>query len=172
MTSGLARFTASSGRALSALPDALTIAYRMVSTKDASVIVFHRAEDADDYTGCGDDSATQFGRMIVSYGSPYRVVPARQGEYDRAVRTFRREHPGVRNDVDRVVRFLTRRGLPMRDPQIEDSQECRRQRLPVRTRRPVLRCGSSRRTARSTSGSFAASWAERARQGSNLRPTA
>ena len=50
-TSGLAGVTTSGGRAFSAVPDALTIAYRMVSTKDASVIVFNRAEDADDYTG-------------------------------------------------------------------------------------------------------------------------
>lgn len=60
--------------------------------------------------------------MIVSYGSPYRVVPARQGAYDRAVRTFRREHPKFRKDVDRVVRYVTRRGLPMRAPHVEDSR--------------------------------------------------
>ena len=154
----LARSTTSSGLALRAVLDAVTIAgqmdrnpnvfmadpfdegpetvvrggictrqlaglcYRMVSTKDASVIVFNRAADAEDYAGCGDDSATRFGRTIVSYGSPPRVVLSRQAPYDRAVQTFRREHPEARNDVDRVVRYLTRQGLLMRDPQIEDSR--------------------------------------------------
>lgn len=98
------------------------LCYRMMSTKDASVIVFHSAELASGYAGCGDDTAREFGRMVVSYGNPSRVIPARQVQYNRAVRTFRRDHPEVRNDVDRVVRYLTHRGLLMRDPQIEDSR--------------------------------------------------
>lgn len=95
---------------------------QMVSTKDASVMVFATAAKADLYTGHADDSATAFGRMVVSFGSPARVAAARHGAYEKAVKAFRRTHPAVKNDAVRAVRYVARRGLPMRDPQLEDSR--------------------------------------------------
>jgi hypothetical protein len=93
---------------------------RMVSTKDASVILFGTAAQARNYVGGSDDRAKAFGRMVLSFGSPLRVVEERQGAYRKALRAFRQHHHAARNDVDRAVRNLTRKGLLMRDPQIED----------------------------------------------------
>jgi hypothetical protein len=96
--------------------------FRMVSTKDASIIVFRTARQADDYVGGSDDRARSYGRMVLSFGSPLRVAEDEQRGYRKALRTFRTNHHEVRNDVDRAVRNLTRKGLRMRDPQVEDSR--------------------------------------------------
>jgi hypothetical protein len=93
---------------------------QMVATKDASVMVFATARKAHDYTGHADDTATAYGRMVLSFGSPARVVAEEQAPYAKAIRAFRRTHPERRNDAARAVRFLTRTGLLMRDPHFED----------------------------------------------------
>lgn len=59
---------------------------QMVSTKDASVMVFATGAKAGLCTGDADEAATAFGRMVVSFGSPARVVPARQGPTRRRSR--------------------------------------------------------------------------------------
>lgn len=95
---------------------------QMVSTKDASIMVFASAAEADLYVGHADDDATAFGRMVVSFGSPARVLSKRQAAYEKSVQAFRRSHPEMRNDALRAVRYLDRHGLLMRDPQLEDSR--------------------------------------------------
>lgn len=93
---------------------------QMVATKDASVMVFTTAQAARDYAGHADDDATAFGRTVLSFGSPARVVAEAQPAYEKALRKFRRTHPEQRNDAARAVRYLGNHGLLMRDPQFED----------------------------------------------------
>jgi hypothetical protein len=93
---------------------------QMVATKDASVMVFATARKAHDYAGHADDTATAYGRMVLSFGSPARVGVEEQPAYAKALRTFRRTHPEQKNDAARAVRFLARKGLLMRDPHVAD----------------------------------------------------
>lgn len=95
---------------------------RMLATDDASVMVFDTAVSARLYAGAADDDATAFGRMVLSFGSPARVRPARQGAYEKAIRAFRRQNPAIRNHVVPAVEYVAARGLPMRDPRFEDSR--------------------------------------------------
>jgi hypothetical protein len=95
---------------------------QMVSTKDASIMVFGTAADADMWEGHADDTARAVGRMVVSFGAPARVRKGLRDNYVRAVRAFRKANPEVKNDPERAVEHLTARGLRMRDPQLEDER--------------------------------------------------
>lgn len=96
---------------------------RAMITKDASLLVFATASDADAYTGAADDRATALGRMVVSFGSPERVSPGKQPAYDKAVRAYRRHHPEARNDVAGAMQAVMRRGLPMRDAHADAGEQ-------------------------------------------------
>jgi hypothetical protein len=93
---------------------------QMVATKDASVMVFTTTRKAHDYAGHADDTASAYGRMVLSFGSPARVLPERQDRYQEAMRAFRRTHPAQKNNAERAVEYLGDKGLRMRDPHFED----------------------------------------------------
>lgn len=93
---------------------------KMVATKDASIMVFSNRPFARLYVGNADDRAAAVGRMVVSFGSPPRVRPARQPAYVRAVKVFREKFPDLRGNAEEAVAYLTAKGLLMRDPHFED----------------------------------------------------
>jgi hypothetical protein len=95
---------------------------QMIATKDASVMVFGTTRQADDYAGHADDTASAYGRMVLSFGSPARVAEGDQGRYELFLTRFRRTHPEQKNDAAAAVRYLDRRGLLVRDPHVEDAR--------------------------------------------------
>ncbi|NHC13068.1 hypothetical protein [Motilibacter deserti] len=92
---------------------------QMVSSKDASVMVFGTAQQAKDWTGHADDVATAVGRVVLSYGSPARVAPARRPAYEKALRAYLREHPAAAPEAVRIAMHLASQGLLMRDARDE-----------------------------------------------------
>ncbi len=94
---------------------------QMVATKDASVMVFGTAKQADDYVGGADDTASAHGRMVLSFGSPTRVRPAGQKAYGSALRDYRRTHRAAMPDAVRAATYLASKGLLMREAHLEDS---------------------------------------------------
>ncbi len=94
---------------------------QMVATKDASVMVFGTAKQADDYVGGADDAASAYGRMVLSFGSPARVRPAGQKAYRTALREYRRTHRAAMPDAVRAATYLASKGLLMREAHLEDA---------------------------------------------------
>ncbi|RZS90978.1 hypothetical protein EV189_0209 [Motilibacter rhizosphaerae] len=86
---------------------------QMVSTLDASVIGFRTTAQAAAYVGGADDTAARVGRVVLSYGSPARVVPSRRPAYERALRALLRETPTA-TDAVRITVQLAAEGLLMR----------------------------------------------------------
>ena len=95
---------------------------QMVATKDASIMVFRTAAEAELYTGHADDKAKALGRMVVSFGSPARVYVDLRDDYERKVKAFRATRPEVKNDASRAVRYVANHGLFMREPRFEDER--------------------------------------------------
>ena len=93
----------------------------MVATKDASVMVFGSAKQAEDYVGGADDDASAYGRMVLSFGSPARVRPAEQQPYQSALREYRRTHRAAMPDAVRAATYLASKGLLMREAHLEDA---------------------------------------------------
>jgi hypothetical protein len=58
----------------------------MAITDQASIIVFAVPAAAADYVRHADDNAYRQGRVVLSFGSPARVVKASQPTYERALR--------------------------------------------------------------------------------------
>lgn len=94
---------------------------QMVATKDASVMVFGSAKQADDYAGGADDAASAHGRIVLSFGSPPRVKRAGQGAYRSAMREYRRTHRSAMPDAVRAATYLASKGLLMREAHLEDA---------------------------------------------------
>ncbi|RKS75588.1 hypothetical protein CLV35_2062 [Motilibacter peucedani] len=86
---------------------------QMVSTEDASVMVFTTRAAAAAYVGGADDEAARVGRVVLSYGSPTRVVPSRRPAYEKALVAFLRETPTA-EDAVRITVQLASEGLLMR----------------------------------------------------------
>ena len=84
-----------------------------VSTQDVGVMVFTSAARAADYVGGADDEAFRVGRVVLSYGSPARVVPSRRPAYERALRRLLRESPTA-VDAVRITVDLAAQGLLVR----------------------------------------------------------
>ena len=69
------------GRA-STIPGALS----MAATSTADVIVFSGRAAAQDYLEKAGDNAYRYGRVVLSYGVPARVIPADREIYQRVLR--------------------------------------------------------------------------------------
>jgi hypothetical protein len=96
---------------------------RGLITKDATLLVFDTVANASGFRGCGDDTAEDFGRMVVSFGNPPRMGVKRQHAYKAAIRHFRHSHPLRKNDLVLMQQRLMAHGLPMRDAHIDTAEE-------------------------------------------------
>ncbi|NHC43763.1 hypothetical protein [Motilibacter aurantiacus] len=92
---------------------------QMVSTKDASVMVFGTARQASDWAGNADDVATAVGRVVLSYGSPARVAADKRPAYEQALRAYLRDAGTKAPEAVRIAVHLASQGLPMRDARDE-----------------------------------------------------
>jgi hypothetical protein len=57
-----------------------------MSTRNVDVLVFAKVEYAEGHLGCGDDQAVRRGRVVLSFGNPARLGPAKQKQYAAAFR--------------------------------------------------------------------------------------
>lgn len=96
---------------------------RGLISKDATLLVFDTVANASGYRGCGDDTAEDFGRMVVSFGNPHRMGQARQHAYVAAVRRYRQTHPARKNDLVLMRQRLMAHGLPMRDAHLDTAEQ-------------------------------------------------